>query len=263
MIIDFHTHIFPDKIAEGTLRGLADIFGTPPYTDGTYKGIMESQAKAGIDVSVVLPIVTKPSQFASINRFAANFLDGNLISFGSIHPESEDYKSELREIKALGLKGIKLHPDYQEVYFDDIRYKRIVSYASELGLIVVTHAGVDPKCLSNVHCTPRMVAALIKEVEPETLILAHMGGNDLWDEVEACLVGKHVYFDTGVVLGRMPREQLIRMIRRHGAQNVLFGTDSPWAAQEGFASYLKQLPLTPEEQEQILYTNAAKLLALS
>lgn len=262
MIIDFHTHIFPDKIAGRTLDYLSDIFGASPFADGTYTGLCDSMKKAGVDVSVSLPAVTKVSQVESINRFASAFTEGTVISFGGIHPECENYKEILKEIKNLGLKGIKLHPDYQDTYFNDIRYKRIISYATELGLIISVHAGRDPKCPDNIHCTPAMAEEVLNEVEPEKLVLAHMGGNELWSEVEERLVGRNVYFDTGVILDRMPQEQFLRMVREHGADRIVFGTDSPWADQKKFVEILKEMPLEEEERNQLFAGTAVKLLGL-
>lgn len=262
MVIDFHTHMFPDKIADKTITFLAEVCQMPPQTDGTYTGLSESAKKGGVDLSIALPAMTKPSQFDSVNTFAAAHQEGNVISFGGIHPATEHYREELRHIKELGLKGIKLHPDYQDTYFDDIRYERIIDRASELGLITVVHAGADPKCPDDVHCTPQMARKVIDEVRPENLVLAHMGGLVMWDEVEKYLVGQDVYFDTGVVLDRMPQEQFIRMVRSHGADRILFGTDSPWADQKNFVTILNSMPLTSDEREAIFSGNAMKLLGL-
>ena len=141
MIIDFHTHMFPDKIAARTIDFLSKTGGDMnPFTDGTWKRLKESTKQAGIDHSIVLPIATRPGQFHTINEFATHFQEGTLISFGSLHPESENYKEELKQIQDMGMKGIKLHPDYQDTYFNDIRYKRIISYATELGLIISVHS---------------------------------------------------------------------------------------------------------------------------
>lgn len=84
----------------------------------------------------------------------------------------------------------------------------------------------------------------------------------MWDEVEKYLVGQDVYFDTGVVLDRMPQEQFIRMVRSHGADRILFGTDSPWADQKNFVTILNSMPLTSDEREAIFSGNAMKLLGL-
>lgn len=260
MIIDFHTHIFPDKIADKTIAHLAKVCQTEPFTDGKMNGLLQSTEEAEIDCSIVLPVITSPSQFESIHRFAMQFMEGKLISFGGIHPEHADYKEKLRWIKNQGFLGIKLHPDYQNTYFDDIRYKRIISYATELDLIILTHAGLDPLCPDDIHCTPQMAAEVIKDVAPTKLILAHMGGNEMCEEAERYLVGKDVYFDTSYVLDKMPKEQFVRMVRNHGADKVLFASDSPWGGQKEFVEYFYELDFTEEEQTNILACNAEKLL---
>lgn len=118
------------------------------------------------------------------------------------------------------------------------------------------------KCPDNIHCTPAMAEEVLNEVEPEKLVLAHMGGNELWSEVEERLVGRNVYFDTGVILDRMPQEQFLRMVREHGADRIVFGTDSPWADQKKFVEILKEMPLEEEERNQIFAGTAVKLLGL-
>lgn len=262
MIIDFHTHMFPDKIAGRTLDYLSGIFGASPFADGTHTGLCDSMKKAGVDISISLPAVTKVSQVESINRFASGYTEGPVVSFGGIHPACENYKEILREIKIQGLKGIKLHPDYQDMYFDDIRYEHIIDTASDLGLITVVHAGVDPKCPKDVHCTPKIARKILDDVKPEKLVLAHMGGNEMWDEVEKYLVGQNVYFDTGVILDRMPQEQFLRIIRNHGTDRIVFGTDSPWADQTYFVRLLNEMPLDGKEKEAIFAGNAKKLLGI-
>lgn len=262
MLIDFHTHMFPDKIAEQTISYLAEICKMPPQTDGTAEGLLKSSKKGGGDLNIALPAMTKPSQFDSMNRFCASYQQGSILSFGGIHPASDNYKEELRWLKESGFKGIKLHPDYQDMYFNDIRYKRLIEFASELGLVIVTHAGADPKSPHNVHCTPKMAREVIDEVHPKNLVLAHLGGNEMWDEVEECLVGEDVYFDTAVVLDVIDPEQFLRIVRAHGSDKILFGTDVPWRAQDAFVRKLGEFPLAEDELENIFYKNARKLLDL-
>ena len=261
-MIDFHTHIFPDSIADKTIPHLAKVCNEIPHTNGKKDGLSASTTEAQISCSIILPVVTAPKQFESIHRFALNFLEGNLISFGGIHPEQEDYKEKLRWIQNQGFKGIKLHPDYQGTYFNDIRYKRIISYASELDLIVLTHAGLDPLCPDDIHCTPQMAVEVIDEVQPTKLILAHMGGNALYDEAEQYLIGKDVYLDTAYVLDKMPHEQFMRMVRNHGVEKIIFASDSPWASQAEFLKLIKTMPLSEVEKEMILSKNARTLLKM-
>lgn len=260
-IIDFHTHIFPDRIAERTIQLLAKNCQEAPHTEGTKTSLLNSMKEADIDCSIVLPVVTDPAQIRSVHQFAAEFHKEPLISFGGVHPDCENYKEILRMIKDMGFAGIKLHPDYQNTYIDDIRYKRIIFCATELDLIVTIHAGIDPKTPHDVHCPPDKVAKLIQELEPKKLILAHMGGNGMYDEAEEYLIGAPVWLDTAYVLDKIPQEQFLRMIRNHGTQKILFATDSPWGGQHQFVEYMKKLPLTEEERHDIFYRNAKKILS--
>ena len=259
-MIDFHTHIFPDKVAEKSIPYLSSICKMGPFLDGKKADLLSSIEEAGLECSVLLPVVTAPRQFDSINRFAMQFLEGKLISFGGLHPACEDYKEKLRWIKNQGFKGIKFHPDYQDTYFNDIRFKRILSYASELDLIVVVHAGQDPYSPDDIHCTPKMISEVYDEVAPTKLVLAHMGGNEMHDDVERFLVGKNIYFDTAYSMDKMKPEQFIRIIRNHGADKILFGSDSPWAGQKQFVERFLNFPLTLDEKNKIMSENAKKLL---
>ena len=263
-MIDFHTHIFPEKIAPKTLDYLEELGGINRNTNGMKDGILASMHEAGIDLSVLLPVVTKTSQFRSINRFSSEFTDVPLISFGGIHPDTEDYKGELIQLKEMGFKGIKFHPDYQTgVYIDDIRYKRIISYATELDMIIVTHAGYDPAYPNKTHGNPQNILNMYEDVKPEKMVLAHMGGYQRWDDVEKYLVGLPVWFDTGVVFeGNISDEQFVRIAKKHGTDKILFGTDSPWASQKEYVEHIRSLPFDEIEKENIFHNNAEKLLQL-
>jgi len=263
--IDFHTHIFPEKIAAPTIAHLAAACGIPASTDGTASGLLRSMNTNGIDMSVVLPVVTKPSQFDSINRFAAaiNAQYDNIISFGGIHPDNDDIDVRLDTIVSLGLKGIKLHPDYQGVYIDDERYIRILQGAVDRGLYVSIHAGIDAGLPDPVHCPPERTAKALDALHlPKTpfIILAHGGGWGQWGDVERYLVGRPVYFDLGVTLEYIFEEQIVRIIRSHGCDKVLFASDSPWSDQGVTKARFEALPLTDEERETIACKNARRIL---
>jgi uncharacterized protein len=267
MIIDFHTHLFPDKIAAATIEVLASRAKVMAYSDGTASALLNSMNQAKVDCSVVLPVVTKPEQFGSLNRFASqinenysNKESAKLISFGGIHPDSAHYKEELREIVKMGFLGIKLHPDYQDTMIDNIRNMRIIDYASELGLMISVHAGIDVGLPDVVHCKPKAALTVIKEVAPEKFILAHLGGWKMWDQVEEYLVGEKVYFDTAVVFDYIEQKQFLKIVRGHGSEKILFASDSPWSGQlESYQSFCN-MPITQEEKDNILYKNALRLL---
>ena len=205
MVIDIHTHTFPDKLAAPTIRKLQGACHTRAFTDATNAGLAASMARAGIDCSVVLPVATNPHQVAHVNESAAQInargRRTGIYSFGCIHPDCPDPRGELARIAALGLKGIKLHPAYQATRFDDIRYLRILDRAGELGLVVLTHAGIDIGIPVPTYCDPEMVLRALEQVGPVTLILAHMGGWRQWDQVEALLPQSSVLLDTAFSYG--------------------------------------------------------------
>lgn len=258
--IDIHTHIFPEKIAASTLQKLEKVIGVTPSTNGLKEGLIAACDAAGIETAVIQPVVTRPEQFDSIIRFASQFQEGRLISWGGIHPADENYKEHLRTINSMGFKGLKVHPDYQDVMFNDIRMKRLISYANELGLFVITHAGFDPISKDLVHCTPKIVHEVLRDVRPDKLILAHMGGNDFSEEVEELLIGEDVYLDTSYVLRLLPKDRLIYALTHHHPDKILFGTDSPWSCQKSDTEYFRSLEIDQELKEKIAWKNAENIL---
>jgi len=265
MVIDFHTHIFPDRIAGRTIEKLEEVGGIKSFTDGTLCGLKTSMRENAVDISVVLPVVTKPSQFDSVNSHAAEITGKEgIISFGGIHPDTEDYCNKLDQIKNMGLLGIKLHPDYQETYINDSKMVRIIQYATEIGLIVSIHAGLDIGLPNPIHCTPMLTALMLDQInnEDNKIVLAHMGGYNMWASVEEYLVGRNIWLDTSYSLGKMSNEQFIRIVENHGSDRVLFGTDSPWDGQGEALRCMNALELTEEQREHIMGRNAMKLLGI-
>ncbi len=266
MIIDFHTHVFPDKVAERAVSSMVANGNFTPHTNGTVSGLRSSMADGGVDASVVLPVVTSPRQFDSVNRFAAEINGvGGLYSFGGIHPDNDNIEQRLDYIKSLGLRGIKIHPDFQDTYIDDDRYVRIISHCVKIGLYVCTHSGFDGCYLNNVHCTPDRILSLLSKLpahsEPR-LILAHIGAVGMFDEVEEKLVGTNVYFDTAYCLDMIDRSQLMRIIENHGSDRILFATDSPWKSQKSFFEIFNSLELSDCDREKIAHINAEKILGI-
>jgi predicted TIM-barrel fold metal-dependent hydrolase len=267
MYIDFHTHAFADNIAERAIEKLEKTifesgFPNPaaPVFGGTVKGLLEEMDKSGVDISVVMPIATKPSQQTVINNWAAEIKSEKLYPFGSVHPDAPDALEELERIKSLGLYGIKFHPDYQEFFADEERMFPIYEKCAALSLPVLLHAGLDPLSMDVVHCTPKMGANVADRVKGLTLIMAHLGGSERWDDVETYLVGKNVYLDTAYTAGYLPDEQILRIMRNHGLNRILFASDSPWHSPSDEMEMIKRLPLDKPEKDMIFYRNALEIL---
>lgn len=277
MIIDFHTHTFPDKIADAALTKLRAASHTLSFTDGTVTGLKRSMKDASIDRSVVLPVATNPQKVQSINDLSATLTEKEgLIYFGCVHPDMENAKGEIARIAKMGIKGIKIHPVYQGVDIDDLRFLRILDAAAENGLIVLTHNGDDIGFPGVVHCTPQMARNALRQVGDVKLVLAHMGGWKNWNEVADALLDTSAYLDTAFSLGALvqsePRhyspeeerllseEDFCALVRAFGAHRILFGTDSPWSDQKREVEAISALPLTEDEKKSIFSENAKQLL---
>ncbi len=279
MIIDFHTHTFPDKIAAHALQHMQSLSHNAVFTDGTVSGLKASMADGGVTHSVVLPVATNPAKVSHINNVSIESTEkDHLIYFGCMHPDYEDYRTELGRLAQNGIKGIKIHPLYQGVNINDIRYLRILDRAAELGLIVVMHSGDDPAYPGEVRCNPEMTRSALDQVGPVTMVMAHMGGLMNWDKVPEFLAETGVYIDTAFSLGKMAQtdenfyteeqlqlltsKQFCQIVRTFGSNRVLFGTDSPWTSQKASLDAISALPLTTEEKENIFYKNACTLLRM-
>lgn len=278
MIIDFHTHTFPDKIASPVINKLSRTSGTLPYYDGTENGLLASMDAANIQYSVTLPVATNPDKISKINRtWVLEREDSRLIRFGAMHPDAVNWKEELHVLSEHDCKGIKIHPVYQGVDLDDIRYLRILDEAASLGMIVVTHAGDDIGFPGVVHCSPAMALHVIRQIGPMKLVLAHMGGWQCWQQSKELLADTCVLFDTALCCGTVARRsdttlnnefnlltpaELTDMIHTFGSNRILFGTDGPWYGQKQYIQEIAQLALSDDEKANIFWKNAATLLSI-
>ena len=261
-MIDFHVHAFPDDLASRAMEQLSQRSGVIPSYDGTVSGLKRSMMRAGISMSVLQPVATKPSQVRSINNWLLSLKSDWLIPFGAIHPDLERPEEELKKIKALGIRGIKIHGDYQDTFIDDERYMPIYEAMEDLGMILLLHAGVDIGLPPPVRATPERILKVHESFPRLRIVAAHMGGFRMWDEVERYLLGREIYLDTSYVRTFMDDERALRMMREHGIDRILFATDAPWADQKEELSWITSLGFSEEEMAKILRENGAKLLRL-
>lgn len=262
-LIDAHAHIFPDKIAGKASVAIGDFYNNfhGMEGDGTLTRLMELGGQAGVDHYVVFSAATRPEQVQSINDFIAvqmNANPGKVTGLGTLHPDMENPEEEIDRIIALGLKGIKLHPDFQEFYVDSPAAKRLYAYL-EGKLPVLFHAGD----FRYPYSSPRRIAQVSDEFPGLQIIAAHFGGWSEWREaIEWIVPRENICVDTCSSLYSMSDDEAYKIIEMYGAHRVLFGTDYPmWTYQEELAK-LRRLPLTHEEQEQIYWQNAQRIFSI-
>lgn len=263
MLIDFHTHAFPERIAGSAVAKLAHCSGgMVPQTDGTLASLKAQMKKDGVDVSVVLSIATNPHQQTKVNDYAmAMDREEGIVAFGSVHPDAPNALEELERIAQAGLKGVKFHPEYQCFYADEERMKPIYRKISELGLITLFHAGQDIGFAPPYHCLPEHLLGAKRWLEGP-VVAAHWGGYCCWQEVLEKLCGQDIYFDLSFGYGCIPSPVAQAILEKHTPDRLLFGSDMPWHRPAWEKRLISALDISDADREKICWKNAAQLLKL-
>ena len=264
MIIDFHTHVFPDKLAHPAMLKLHEQSGVPYSSEAAVSDLRAAMKSAGIDRSVLLHIATKESQHRHVLEFAKETDKDPFISFGSVVPGSETALEYIWRISDEGLRGVKFHPALQRV--DAALESALPMYAliRALNLVVVFHAGRDATYRDEASCSPRMLLHILKNFPGIKIVAAHMGGLHIQNEVMEQLAGKaDLYFDTAYTADPwMDKATMEKMIRMHGADKILFGSDFPWHLPLHELEFIDSLGISAEEKELITGGNARRMLGI-
>ncbi len=261
-IIDAHCHIYPEKIAAKAAQSVGKFYDEAPACTGTLEELLRLNEAAGIDRTVVQSVATAPKQVASINAFIAAEVEksnGRLIGFGTMHPESTDPEGDFAHLLELGLKGIKMHPDIQGFCLDDPRCMKIYALCCDAGIPILLHTGDYRYDYSN----PNRLIPVMREYPSVTFIGAHLGGWSVWEQASEQLVEiPNLLVDCSSTLSYIPTETAKAIIRRYGAQRVLFGTDFPLHSPIDEMRRFEALGLEEWETKAILCDNVKRLLNL-
>lgn len=264
MAIDFHTHAFPDSLAK---RAIATLEAGCPWKavgTGTVAGLLESMDRAGIEISVICPIATKPEQVGGILEWCRGIRSPRIIPLPSVHPDTQDIPRWMEQFAAQGYKGVKIHPQYQGFAADEPRMDAIYASAVEFNLLISSHCGLDIAFApEDDRAAPQRFARVLDRFPTLRLVCTHMGGWRAWDEAQQHILGRDVYLETSFSLDELGPQRARQMIERHGWQRVLFGTDWPWNAQASQQALIQAFGLPPAQTQAILHDNAARLLGLA
>ena len=264
MVIDVHTHAFPDHLAERAMTQLqSETDKVKAVLDGTVGDLLRSMDRAKIDASVVASIATRPEQAEPILRWSESIRSERILPFPSVHPEGRKSAEQLRRIAAEGFLGFKLHPYYQQFTVDEERLDPIYATAEECGLVLLLHAGFDIAFPRNRVADPQRLIRVADRFPKLKIIAAHLGAWMDWDEVERYLVGRPVDFDISCCFDFMHRTQAERLLRSHPSDRLLFGSDSPWVDQQKTIEDLRSFGLGPDFEARVLGGNAWELLKLN
>lgn len=259
-IVDFHTHAFPDALAERAMNQLYHGSGVKSFLDGKISSLLRSMDEHGIDQSVLCSIATRAEQFGPILKWSKAVASDRLIPLPSVHPADPEALERLSIVRDEGFPGIKMHPYYQDYTIDEARLDPYYSKAEELGLIVLVHGGFDPAFPRDRIGSADRVMNVYRKFPNLKFIAAHLGAWDDWDLVRDHLLGLPVYMDTSMAIDQMPAAAAADLLTRHPADYLLFATDSPWGDVAAALDRLRSLDIPDSLKQKILGTNARKLL---
>jgi predicted TIM-barrel fold metal-dependent hydrolase len=261
VIIDSHVHVWPDHIAAAVVA--AQPSGLTAMFDGTLAGITRTMAESGVDRAMTLGVAAKASTVARTNEFIGAVPRDRFIPFGTVHPDLTN-EENLRHLSDNGIRGVKLHPLFQSLSFADPRVVDLVGALADAGIVVITHVGAGGDEAANARGAPEHVRRVLDRYPHLKLIACHFGGYHRLDEAEEYLVGSSAYLETSwppTVAGLDP-DRIRDIIRRHGADRVVFGSDWPMADPAAELAALRALGLGAEVEAGITGGNLARLLGL-
>jgi len=260
-IIDSHTHICPEKVVDKAMAALEAAYGARPLMRPTVGNLLAHMDETGVDAAVICPVATSPNQVHSINRWMVSLAGDRLIPLGALHPANPRWDEEIEFLIDHGIRGIKFQPHFQE--FELLAPATLEKLEKIAGrLIVVLHAGQEIKPIAHVEPIPERLLELHRRLPELQFVAAHLGGYQMWDEVEHYLVGENIYLDTAFIFNKASDQQIARIIRNHGPEHILFASDFPWQSPSEVLDGLNRLDLSEEQRTMILAGNATRLLRL-
>lgn len=259
-IIDFHTHAFPDKLAATAIPFLEEEGTVKAFLNGTISDLLASMDRAGVEMSVVGSIATRPAQFAAILAWSAKISSPRLIPFPSFHPADPQAIEQISRIKEAGFKGIKLHPYYQNFILDEERMLPLYERICEKNLLLLMHTGFDIAYPRDRIVDPVKIINVVDRFPELKLVTSHLGAWEDWQEVSKRMAGRPIYMDISYALDQIDRDLAREIILQHPREYILFGSDSPWGGQQETCEMLKGLELGEELESYILRENALQLL---
>lgn len=262
MIIDIHTHAWPDKISAKAQNHLESLLGVGLHADPTVASLIKSMDANAIDYSVLCAVASRPEQVPSINRWLKGIGVSRIKIFAAMHPAYKEWREELSRISAFA-NGVKFQPEFQDFYVDDVSVYPIYEFLTELKLPVLFHCGEELSGTQVVHSSPERIAKVLRDFPRLKVIGGHFGGFRLWPAVEEYLIGKEIYLDTSCFFEYAPGAWVRKMLLKHSPDRLLFGSDFPIGNPAKDLAYLSEADIPDSLKEKILWRNASGLLNIT
>jgi uncharacterized protein len=260
MIIDAHAHVWPDAIAPAALSGNR-VPGLIARGDGTVGGLTEDMAASGVAISCCLGIANQARHVDRVNEFVAGLTSSTRIGFGTVHVElSAD--ENLESLRRHNVRAVKLHPLFQGFSLDDKRlWELFEAFGDEIAVIAHVGEGSGDARINSLS-SPAMIRSITGQFPQLRLIACHFGGYKILDDAEEWLAGTDVILETSwpPSLATLRPERVHALIRKHGAERVVFGSDWPMTSPAEEITAIENLGLSDEETKSVLGGTLARLL---
>ena len=259
--IDFHCHVYPDAIASKAADNVRQFYNGlgNPAIDGSVRTLLDRGTKAGVEKFVVLPVAVQPSRTRHINDFILSEVEKQprFLGFGTVHAAMANITGEVRYIMEKGLRGLKMHPDYQLFNIDDPRLFPVYEMAGDK-LPIIFHMGDQRYDYSH----PARLRKVLEFFPKLQVIAAHFGGYSMYETAAEELKGKECFFDVSSSLMFMDEGVAEKYINSYGADRFVYGSDFPmWDPVTEMERFLR-LKLTDDQKEQIAHITAEGILGI-
>ncbi|MBQ6586984.1 MAG: amidohydrolase family protein [Coriobacteriales bacterium] len=260
-VADAHAHIYPSKIAAKATAAVGRFYDIPmDVPAGTSQALLQQGSLIGCEKYLVCSVATKVEQVESITRFIAQECEEHpeFIGLGAYHQDVTDPTPVLDLVDALGLQGVKVHPDFQRFYIDDPRLFPLYEQLEERGMKILFHMGDNRYDFS----APIRLLRVLDKYPKLKAIAAHFGGYQAWDVARDLFPGTDIMFDCSSALFFLSPARAQEMVRTYGVEHIMFGVDFPmWSHEDEFHRFLG-LGLTHDENKAVLYDNFARFMGI-
>jgi predicted TIM-barrel fold metal-dependent hydrolase len=279
MVIDFHTHIFPDVIRNNREK----YFSSEPSFELLYRSanskmagvdeIIESMDKTGVDLSVVFGFPWSSTEtYEKHNDYIIDSVSkypDRLRGFCCFDMFNENASNEVERCIKRGISGVGELAVYRSG-IDDEALKRLdpvmgICLKNDLPIMIHTNESLGHNYSGKTPVTLDQIYKLIKSFPENKIVLAHWGGgiffyNLLKREMKNAM--KNTYFDTAASPFLYDSNVYKFAVDIVGREKILFGTDYPLLNPDRYFKEFESIGLEENDLEYICGKNAAALLKI-
>jgi hypothetical protein len=262
-IIDFHVHLFPDRLFDAIWEHFSNNYGWNVLYHLYYRQCVDHLRENGIGPIAYSNYAHRKGMATYLNEWNVKVLDEipDLYCFAAYHPEDEDgpgmAASVVQHPKIL---GFKLQLLVQRFYPHDERLYPLYDILMENGKWLLIHAGTGPvgnECTGISH-----FKKLLKKYPDMRIIVPHMGALE-YDEFGALLDDyPNIYLDTSysfipqLKIGFLSSSLGIDFLEKY-QNRILYGSDFPNVIfpREGEIETLLGLNLSQSFYDKVFWKN--------